>query len=344
MTTNEMTVGVFSTKRWVKEMFTEKNAAYGFKLQFLEARLTDETVSLAAGFDAVCVFVNDVVDANVLRQLHAGGTRLIALRCAGFNNVDIREAHKLGICVTRVPAYSPYAVAEHALALILALNRKIYRAAMRVRDGNFALDGLLGFDMRGKTVGVVGTGKIGKVVVDILNGFGCRILASDKFPDPKLVAKGVTYVPLDELYAQSDIVTLHCPLTHESHHMINAETVAKMKTGVMIINTSRGPLIDTAAVIEGLKSGKIGYLGLDVYEEESDLFFEDLSGQVIQDDIFSRLQTFPNVLVTGHQAFFTREAIENIVDTTLSNVAAFAENRACQNAVLPDQVIVPAKK
>jgi len=339
-----MNIAVFSTKKWVQEMFTEKNEAYGFNLHFLEVRLSEETASLAAGHDAVCVFVNDVVDKPVLEKLAEGGTKLIALRCAGFNNVDIRAAHKLGLAVVRVPAYSPYAVAEHTFALMLTLNRKIHRAAMRTRDGNFALDGLLGFDMHGKTAGVIGTGKIGQIVTRILQGFGCKVLAYDMYPNDALAKAGVEYVELDDLYARSDIVTLHCPLTRQTHHMINHDTINKMKRGVMLINTSRGPLVDTAAVIHGLKSGHIGYLGLDVYEEESDLFFEDLSSQVIQDDTFARLQTFPNVVITGHQAFFTREAIANIAETTLSNVDAFAQNRACQNTVLAEQVLVPAGK
>ena len=271
-----------------------------------------------------------------------GGTRLIALRCAGFNNVDLKAAAELGMTVVRVPAYSPYAVAEHTVALILTLNRKLHRAYNRVREGNFSLDGLLGFDLHGRTVGIVGTGKIGRIVGQILQGFGCKILAYDLYPNPEFEASGAQYVEPLELAAKSDIITLHCPLTPETHHIVNAETINYIKPGVMLVNTSRGALIDTKAIIDGLKSKKIGYLALDVYEQEEDLFFEDLSNEVIQDDVFQRLLTFPNVIITGHQAFFTENALKNIAETTLSNITDFEKGKSCPNQVSLEQ-IVPAK-
>jgi D-lactate dehydrogenase len=252
---------------------------------------------------------------------------------AGFNHVDLEAARDLDLTLLRVPAYSPYAVAEHAVAMILSLNRKIYRAYNRVREGNFALDGLLGFDLHGKTVGIVGTGKIGTLTAKILHGFGCRLLGYDVFPSPDCQALGLQYVALPELFAASDIVSLHCPLLPETYHLINAGAIEQMKPGIMLINTSRGQLIDTKAVIKGLKSGKIGYLGLDVYEQETDLFFEDLSDRVIQDDVFQRLLTFPNVLITGHQAFFTQEALQNIAETTIGNITDFEQGRTCPNQI-----------
>lgn len=317
-----MKVAIFSTKPYDKEFLETANADFRHELTFLEPRLTPETCSLSAGFPAICAFVNDELNAQVLRSLHENGTRLIALRSAGFNHVDLEEAEKLDLTVVRVPAYSPYAVAEHTVALILALNRKIHRAYNRVREGNLALDGLLGFDMRRQVVGIVGTGKIGATVAVILNGFGCRILAYDVKPNPE--CEGIVeYVDLEKIWQESTIVTLHCPLTPETHHLIDDEALKKLQDGVMLINTSRGALVDTRAVIEALKSGKVGYLGLDVYEEEADLFFEDLSERLIQDDVFARLLTFPNVLITGHQAFFTEEALLSIVRTTLQNIRDF---------------------
>lgn len=280
------------------------------------------TVPLAAGCQAVCVFVNDVLDREVLELLVANDVRLVALRSAGFNHVDVRAAAELDLTVVRVPAYSPHAVAEHAVGLILALNRRIHRAHNRVREGNFSLVGLLGFDVHDKTVGVVGTGLIGSVFARIMTGFGCTVLAFDPQPNPECRELGVRYVPMATLLAQSDIIALHCPLTPETRHLIDEDAVAQMRDGVMLINTSRGALVDTPAVIEGLKEGKIGHLGLDVYEEEGDLFFEDLSDQVITDDVFSRLLTFPNVLVTGHQGFFTAEALAATAATTLANITA----------------------
>lgn len=322
-----MNVAIFSSKPYDREFLVAANKASGkgHVLHFLEPRLSAETVSLAHGATAVCAFVNDMLDRPVLEALGAGGTRLVALRCAGFNNVDLVAARQLGISIARVPAYSPEAVAEHAVALILSLNRNIHRAYVRVREGNFALDGLLGFDLKGRVTGVVGTGKIGIGVARIMRGFGCEVLGYDPHPDPAFEQLGGRYVALDELLSRSDIVTLHCPLTPGTHHLIDAAAIATMKPGVMIINTGRGALVETRALIRGLKSGRIGHVGLDVYEEESDLFFENLSGQIIQDDVFARLLTFPNVLITGHQGFFTREALGAIAATTIENISRFEE-------------------
>jgi len=317
-----MKTAVFSTKPYDRDFLTAANAG-AHELHFLEAHLDASTALLAAGFGAVCVFVNDTVDAPVLAQLASGGTRLIALRCAGFNNVDLAAAKRHGLAVVRVASYSPHAVAEHTVGLILALNRHLPRAYNRVREGNFALEGLLGFDLNGRTAGLVGTGKIGAVVAKILRGFDCEVLAVDPFQNPDCLAMGVRYVALHELLARSDLISLHCPLAPENHHIIDTAALARMKDGAMLINTSRGALVDTLAVIEALKSGKLGYLGLDVYEEEGDIFFEDLSNAIIRDDVFTRLLTFPNVLVTGHQAFFTRNALETIAATTVVNITEF---------------------
>jgi len=321
-----MRVAVFSTKPYDRTFLDAANADVGHELVFFEPRLTTETAPLAEGFTAVCVFVHDVVDRPVLEVLAREGVRLVALRAAGFNNVDVPAAQELGIAVCRVPAYSPYAVAEHAVALILALDRRTHRAFNRVREGNFALDGLLGFDLHGRTVGIVGTGRIGAVFARIMAGFGCRLLASDPFPNDDVIAAGATYVPLDELFAASDIIALHAPLTPDTYHLVDRNALARMKRGVMLVNTSRGGLIDTEAVIEALKDGTIGYLGLDVYEEEDALFFEDLSQEILQDDVFARLLTFPNVLVTAHQAFFTEDALRRIAQTTVENIAEFARH------------------
>jgi D-lactate dehydrogenase len=318
-----MRTAFFSTKPYDRAFFETANARNEHELVYFEPRLTPQTAPLASGFAAVCAFVNDQLDAEVLQTLAEGGTRMVALRSAGFNHVDLAAAERLGITVARVPAYSPYAVAEHAVALILALNRRTHRAFNRVREGNFALDGLLGFDLRGRTVGIVGTGKIGTVFARIMHGFGCRLLAADPYPNAECERLGVRYADFDELYAESDIVALHCPLTPETHHLIDADAFRRMKQGAMLINTSRGALVDTLAAIDALKSGKLGYLGLDVYEEEADLFFEDLSDQVLHDDVFARLLTFPNVLITGHQGFFTEEALRRIAETTLGNLSAF---------------------
>ncbi|WP_299362711.1 2-hydroxyacid dehydrogenase [uncultured Paracoccus sp.] len=317
-----MRIAVFSTQPYDAK-FLEQASAGAHDLMFFGARLTPETALLAAGSNAVCAFVNDDLGEKVISVLSDAGVKLIALRSAGFNHVDLLAAEAAGICVARVPAYSPHAVAEHTLALILTLNRKTHRAYNRVREGNFALDGLLGFDLHGKTVGVVGTGQIGEVVVRILTGFGCHVLAHDPNENPACGAMGARYVSLDELFASSDVITLQCPLTPATRHLINATAVARMKRGVMLINTSRGAVVDTRALIDGLKSGAIGSVGLDVYEEEADLFFQDLSGSGIPDDVFARLLTFPNVLITGHQGFFTEEALTAIAETTIANISTF---------------------
>lgn len=316
-----MKTAVFSAKPYDVESL-ERAAAGRHEFAYFDAHLTSATARLAEGFPAVCAFVNDSLDAEVLTQLGRGGTELVALRATGFNNVDVDAARTAGITVTRVPMYSPYAVAEHALTLLLSLNRHIHRAYGRVRDGNFALAGLLGFDVHGKTVAVVGTGRIGQVMVRLLSGFGCTILVYDVHRNPAVEALGATYVDLPELLARADVISLHCPLTPETFHLIDEAAVAQMKDGVVLINTSRGALVDTQAVIDGLKRGRIGGLGLDVYEEEAELFFEDLSDTVIPDDTFSRLLTFPNVIVTGHQAFFTAEALADIAATTVATLDA----------------------
>jgi D-lactate dehydrogenase len=327
-----MRVAVFSTKSYDREFLDRANAGR-HELRFLEPRLSAETASLAADCEAVCGFVNDHLDAGVIETLAKSGMRLITLRCAGYNNVDLAAAKRHGLAVLRVPGYSPYAVAEHTVGLMLALNRKLHRAYNRVREGNLALEGLLGFDIHGKTVGIIGTGKIGTVVCQILTGFGCRILAVDPFPNETCRSLGTRYVTFDALLAQADMITLHCPLTPDNKHMIDASAMRKMRNGVMLINTSRGALIDTPVVIEALKSGKVGDLGLDVYEEEEQIFFEDRSGLIISDDVFSRLLTFPNVIITGHQAFFTREALENIAATTIDNITKFKSGLALDNRV-----------
>lgn len=330
-----MKVAIFSTKPYDQFFLQSANQSYNYDLVFFEARLTQNTTALASGFPVVCAFINDQLDASVLEILAGSGTRLIALRSAGFNNVDLDAAESLGIDVVRVPAYSPYAVAEHAVGLILMLNRKLYRAYNRVRDDNFSLHGLLGFDLHGSTVGVVGTGKIGQCFAQIMAGFGCQLLGYDVQQNSTCLDLGMRYVDLSELLRDSDIISLHCPLLSSTHHLVNAESVREMKPGVMLINTSRGALIDTRAVIDGIKTGKIGYLGIDVYEEEANLFFEDLSDQVIQDETFQLLQSFPNVVITAHQAFFTRNALEAIAQTTLANIADFEAGRACPNTVKP---------
>ena len=329
-----MDIAVFSTRSYDRTFLEAANAKAGnpHDLRFFEASLTLPTVPLAAGAAAVCCFVNDRLDGQVIEALFRLGVRLVALRSAGFNNVDLKAAENAGICVARVPAYSPEAIAEHTLALILCLNRKIHRAYVRVREGNFALDGLLGFNLASRTIGIIGTGKIGCALAKILSGFGCKVMAYDPFPNPLLAGTGLEYIPLSDLLATSDIVSLHCPLTPETHHMVDKAAIARMRDGVMLINTSRGGVVDTRALIEALKAGKIGALGLDVYEEEGDLFFRDLSGQMLQDDVFARLLTFPNVLITGHQGFFTQEALEAIADVTIENVTNF---EACGRALHP---------
>jgi D-lactate dehydrogenase len=333
-----MRVALFSAKAYEKAAFNSANAAHGHDLLYFEAHLNADTAALGEGFPAVCIFVNDQADNAALKALAAGGTSLLALRSAGYNHVDLDVAESLGMAVVRVPAYSPYAVAEHSVALMLTLNRKTHRAHNRVREGNFELEGLLGFDMHGRTVGIIGTGRIGIEVARILRGFGCTLLGYDPYPNPEAAALSLQYVDLATLFARSDIISLHSPLTPQTHHLIGPDAIQQMKPGVMLINTSRGALVDTTAAIEGLKSGQIGYLGLDVYEEEADLFFEDLSGQIIQDDVFARLLTFPNVLITGHQAFFTREALTAIAATTLANVTSFAATGRAVHEIAVDRL------
>lgn len=327
-----MKVAVFSTKAYDRRSLEAANAPHGHELFFLESRLAPPTAPLAAGYGAVCAFINDELNAATLEILARGGTRLIALRSAGFNHVDLKAAEELRLKVLRVPAYSPHAVAEHALALIMTLNRKTHRAYNRVREGNFSLDGLLGFDVQGRTAGIVGTGKIGVILAEILAGMGCKVLGYDPFPHGHFKKIG-TYVGFKELLRESHIISLHCPLTPESHHLINKETLALMRHGAMLINTSRGALIDTQAVTGALKSGRLGYLGLDVYEQEADLFYENLSETIIQDDVFQRLLTFPNVLITSHQAFFTENAMKNIAETTIGNITDFEKGRPNPNEV-----------
>lgn len=330
-----MKIAVFSTKPYDREFLTSANECLEkpHQLEFHDAQLNTNASLLAQGCDAVCCFVNDNLNATVLQQLAALNVKLITLRCAGFNQVDLAEAKKLRIVVARVAEYSPHAIAEHTLGLILMLNRNLHRAHHRIRENDYSLNGLLGFDLVKKTVAVIGTGKIGQVFAHIMQGLGCEVIAFDPQPNPALAAAGVSYVALDDIWPAADIISLHCPLNSHTHHLINAQAIEQMKTGVMLINTGRGGLIDTRAVISGLKSKKIGYLGLDVYEEEGDLFFEDNSNILLQDDVFARLLTFPNVVITGHQAFFTREALSAISDITLSNATHFEQGemaKICQ--------------
>ncbi len=321
-----MKIACFSTQPYDREFLIGASQDQ-LEWTFYETKLNRRTAALAAEHQGVCCFVNDQLGRPTLARLKEFGVQAVALRCAGFNNVDLEACEEFGLRVGRVPAYSPYAVAEHTVGLLLCLNRKLHKAYNRVREGNFSLVGLLGFDLRGKTVGVVGTGKIGSVVVDILKGFGCQVLAYDPYPS----REDLTYVPLDQLLERSRVVTLHCPLTPETHHLIDARALEKMQPGAILVNTSRGGLVDTPAVIAALKSGHLGGLALDVYEEEGDLFFRDLSSRVITDDIFARLQTFPNVVISGHQAFFTREALEAISQTTVANLTAFLKGKPCPN-------------
>jgi D-lactate dehydrogenase len=328
-----MRVAAFSVKPYDRDSLAAASAGLPIEWSWLEPRLTRDTARIAEGAAAVNCFVNDELDAETLGILAGLGVRLVTLRCAGFNQVDLAAAARLGLPVVRVPEYSPHAVAEHTLGLVLALDRKLHKAYNRVRDGNFALDGLLGFDLFGRTAGVVGVGRIGRCVIDILRGFGCQVLAHDPSPPDDLVARGVRFVPLDELLASSDIVTLHCPLTPTTRHMIDTRALARMKRGAMLVNTSRGGLVDTPAVITALKTGHLGHLGLDVYEEESDLFFEDLSNSIITDDVFSRLLTFPNVVITAHQAYFTQNALEAIAAQTVRNLMHFFRDEPLEAVV-----------
>lgn len=327
-----MKIAFFSTKSYDRKFFDRYVSTH--QIVYFDAPLNKHTVNLVVGFDAVCVFVNDKLNSYIITELKKHGIKLIALRCAGFNNVDLVSAKENGITVVRVPAYSPYAVAEHAVALILTLNRKTHKAYNRVREGNFSLERLIGFDLHGKTVGVIGTGKIGQVFCDIMLGFGCNVIAFDLMENKELAAKGVLYLPLIELLERSDIISLHCPLNEQTKKIISKQTIEMMKDGVMLINTSRGGLIDTAAVIHALKTGNIAYLGLDVYEQEEKLFFNDLSENVIQDDMILRLLGFPNVLITSHQGFFTEEALTQIAETTLSNIDAFESGKTLKNVVV----------
>jgi len=328
-----MNVAFFSTQSYDREYFERFNTMARHQLRFWETPLDEQTAQLAAGYDAVCIFVNDRCNAEVIKILKEKEVRLVALRCAGFNNVDLAAAKEHGLAVVRVPAYSPHAVAEHAVALILTLNRKTHKAYNRVREGNFSLERLTGFDLFQKTVGVVGTGKIGSVFAQIMLGFGCRVLAFDVYENQELVNKGVRYLPLNELLAASDIVSLHCPLNDQTRHLINAESLKKMKPGAMLLNTGRGALIDTKAVVAALKSGQLGYLGLDVYEQEEHLFFRDHSEMIIQDELILRLMSFPNVLITAHQAFFTEEALSEIATVTLQNISDFEAGVFLKNEV-----------
>ena len=330
-----MKVAIFSSKPYDREFLTAANVGAAHQFIFHEARLSADTAALAAGAEAVCAFVNDTLDAQVMEILAHSGTRMIALRCAGFNQVDLAAATAHRISVRRVPAYSPYAVAEFALGMILTLNRQYHRAYNRVREGNFSIEGLMGFDLHGKTVGIIGTGKIGTLTAKPLAALGCRIIGCDPLVNPEFIALGGTYVSRDELFSQADVISLHCPLTPESHHLINTRAMAKMRDGVMIINTSRGALIDAVEMIDALKSCKVGYLGIDVYEQEGDLFYQDLSNQIIQDDVIQRLLTFPNVLVTSHQAYFTATALRNISETTVGNLTDFAAGISSPNEVIP---------
>ncbi|MED5608458.1 MULTISPECIES: 2-hydroxyacid dehydrogenase [Pseudomonas] len=320
-----MRIILFSSQNYDRDSFLAANPGHGFELHFQQSPLRPDTVALAMGFEVVCPFVNDDLSRPVLEHLAAGGTRLIALRSAGYNHVDLAAAHALGLTVVRVPAYSPHAVAEHAVGLVLALCRHLHRAYNRTREGDFSLHGLTGFDLHGKTVGVVGSGQIGQVFAQIMHGFGCRILAYDPYPNPAIEALGGRFVGLDQLLAESDVISLHCPLNDATRHLVNADSLQRMKRGAMLINTGRGALVDTPALIEALKSGQLGYLGLDVYEEEAEIFFADRSDLPLQDDVLARLLTFPNVIITAHQAFLTREALAAIAGTTLDNIAAWRQ-------------------
>lgn len=328
-----MRITFFSAQPYDRESFLKHRPDSELELSFLETRLTEQTASLAAGSAAICIFVNDTANEAVIQQLAALGVKLISLRCAGFNNVDLSAASAHGIKVTRVPAYSPNAVAEHAAAMIMTLNRKTHKAYNRVREQNFSLQGLLGFDLCNKTVGVIGTGNIGTVFCQIMHGFGSRVIACDPYKNPDIERRGIPYLSLNDVLAKCDIISLHCPLNSHTHHLINDTSIALMKPGVMLINTSRGGLIDTRAVIEGLKSGHIGYLGIDVYEQEEHLFFQDLSDHIIQDDLICRLSSFQNVLITAHQGFFTREALDEIAQTTYSNIDSFFADKMLENEV-----------
>jgi len=330
---DKMKIAFFDTKPYDKEVFNEANKKYGFEIKYFTYHLTPDNVVLTKGYDAVVIFVNDTVDAGMIDEMVKYGVKLIALRSAGYNNVDLKASHNR-IRVVRVPSYSPYAVAEHTIALMLTLNRKVHKAYNRTREANFALNGLMGFDLHGKTAGIIGTGQIGQVLINILNGFGMKVLAYDKFPNEALVQSDkCTYVSMDELLSQSDVISLNCPLTKETEYLINSISISKMKDGVMILNTGRGKLINSSDLVEGLKTGKVGYAGLDVYEEESQCFFEDMSDRILADDVLARLLSFNNVIITSHQGFFTREAIHNIAETTLMNIERVFKGEVAENEV-----------
>ncbi len=325
-----MKIAFFDTKQYDKPSFDKYAKEHGVDIKYFETKLNEDTADLATGHDVVCAFVNDTLDKTVLDRLVALGIKVVALRCAGFNNIDMKYAYGK-VHVLRVPAYSPYAVAEHTMALLLTSIRRIHKAYIRSRDYNFSLNGLTGFDLFSKTVGVIGTGRIGKVFIDICKGFGMKVLAYDKFPDHSISCESVKYVELDELLKNSDIISLHCPLTPETRYIIDESAINKCKNGVVILNTSRGALVDAQALLDGIKTRKVGAACLDVYEEESDIFFEDNSGHIMEDDILARLISMPNVIVTSHQAFLTREALENIAQTTIKNIVKFFENGQCEN-------------
>lgn len=328
-----MKIAFFDAKPYDIESFNKINERYNYDITYFESRLKKNNAALTAGYDVVCVFVNDIIDKTIIDSLSAAGVKLIALRCAGYNNVDFKSLNGR-IKVVRVPSYSHYSIAEHTVALILSLNRKIHRAYLRTKEANFSLNGLLGFDLNGKTAGIIGTGRIAKIVINILKGFGMSIVAYDLYRDEKAAKElGFKYVDIDELYSSSDIISLHCPLTAETEYMINSESISKMKDGVMIVNTGRGKLIETTSLIKGLKNKKIGMAALDVYEEEADYFFEDYSDKILNDDILARLLTFNNVLVTSHQAFFTEEALSDIAEITLKNIRDFQKERELENEV-----------
>lgn len=329
-----MKVAVFSSKPYDEEHLNKGNLNVGLELTFFTPQLAEQTAALTKGFDAVCCFVNDVINEQVAQALEDNNIHLVAMRCAGFNNVDLEACERHNLTVARVPEYSPNAVAEHAVALILDLNRNIHRAFSRIRENDYSLSGLMGFDLYGKTVSVVGGGRIGQSFIRIMKGFGCRVLCYDPMPSDALRESGVEIVPLEQIWTESDIISLHCPLLRSTYHIINSNSLSQMKRGVMLINTSRGGLIDTPAIIKALKNGKIGHLGLDVYEEEANLFFEDYSDQVLQDDIFARLTTFKNVVITGHQAFFTHEALQAIAEVTLNNIVYFEKGETDKMCVV----------
>lgn len=327
-------IAFFDSKEYDITTFEDINKEYNFKIKYYETKLNEDSVELAKGNDIVCVFVNDIIDANVIKRLKELGTKIIALRCAGYNNLDTDALKEKNMIAVRVPEYSPYAVAEHALALILTLNRKIHKAYNRTKEHNFSLNGLLGFDIHGKTVGVIGTGKIGRVFCNTMNSLGANVVAYDMYPDENFAKENnVKYVSLDELYNKSDIISLHCPLNKDTHNIINKDTISKMKDGVMIINTGRGGLIHTEDIFEALKSKKVGSVGLDVYEEESDFFSKDMSNEIIKDDLLSVILTMPNVVMTAHQAYFTKEALNNIASTTLKNIYDVLNNNECNNYI-----------